>query len=203
MPPALTWLVRHGQSTSNAGLRAAGFGDVPLTALGHQQAREVADRVQRQPDMLILSPFLRAHATAEPIRARWPLVRWETWPIQELTYLSPARCHGSTVEMRRPLVEAYWLLCNPDYRDGPDAESFRSFMTRLLDFHRRLISADGDFVVVVGHGQFFRAYLLGQKEGFTVSSDWMKRYRNEETARPMANCEIVELTGEALKECQD
>jgi broad specificity phosphatase PhoE len=203
MPPALTWLVRHGQSTSNAGLPATRYSDVPLTALGHQQAREVANRVQRQPDMLIVSPFLRTHATAEPIRARWPLARCETWPIHELTYLSPARCHGSTAEIRRPLVEAYWLHCDPDFRDGPDAESFRSFMTRLLEFHHRLISADSDFVVVVGHGQFFSAYLFGLKEGFTVSSDWMKRYRNEETARPMANCEIVELTGEALKECQD
>ena len=73
MPPALTWLVRHGQSTSNAGLPATGHGEVPLTALGQQQAREVAHRVQRQPDLLIVSPFLRAHATAEPIRERWPL----------------------------------------------------------------------------------------------------------------------------------
>lgn len=203
MPPALTWLVRHGQSTSNAGLPVTSFGDVPLTALGHQQAREVANRVQHQPDMLIVSPFLRARATAEPICARWPLARCETWPIHELTYLSPARCHGSTVETRRPVVEAYWLLCDPDYTDGPDAESFRSFMTRLLEFHNRLNSADGDFVVVVGHGQFFRAYLLGLREGFTVSSHWMERYRKEETARPMANGEIVELTGEALKRCQD
>ena len=203
MPPALTWLLRHGQSTTNAGLPATGFGEVLLTDLGHQQARDAANRVQRQPDMLIVSPFLRAHATAAPIRARWPLARCEIWPIHELTYLSPARCHGSTVEMRRPLVEAYWRDCDPDYVDGPDAESFRAFMTRLLEFHRRLLSVDGDFVVVVGHGQFFRAYLLGQNEGFTATSNWMKRYRSEETARPMANCEIVELTGEAWKGCQD
>lgn len=78
MPPALTWLVRHGQSTSNAGLKATRFGDAPLTALGRQQAREVANGVQCQPDMLIASPFLRAQATAEPIRARWPLARCET-----------------------------------------------------------------------------------------------------------------------------
>lgn len=202
VPPELTWLVRHGQSTSNAGLPATGYDDVPLTALGHQQAREVANMVQDQPDMLIVSPFLRAHATAEPIRARWPLARCETWPIQELTYLSPARCRGSTAETRRPLTEAYWRLCDPDYRDGPDAESFRSFMTRLLEFHRRLILAEGDLVVVVGHGQFFRAYLLGLNAGFSSSPDWMKRYRNEETARPMANCEIVALTGAALKVSQ-
>ena len=28
MPPALTWLVRHGQSASNAGLPAVGHGEV-------------------------------------------------------------------------------------------------------------------------------------------------------------------------------
>jgi len=194
VPPAVTWLIRHGQSTSNAGLPAAGNGEVPLTALGDRQAHDVADLVERQPDLLIVSPFLRAQATAEPIRARWPLTPCETWPIQALTYLSPARCRGTTVETRQPLIEAYWRRWDPDYRDGPDAESFGSFMTRLQDFHHRLLAADGDFVVAVGHGQFFRAYQLGLSEGFAISADWMKRYRTDETARPMTNCEIVELT---------
>lgn len=199
VPPTLTWLVRHGQSTSNAGLPATGFGDAPLTALGHQQALNLADKVRRQPDLVIVSPCLRARETAEPILARWPQVRSETWPIHELTYLSPARCQGTTAETRGPMVEAYWRHCDPDYRDGPDAESFRSFMARLGDFHHRLTSTDSGFVVVVGHGQFFRAYLMGRDEGFIPSSDWMKRYRSEETARPIANCEVVELKVAALR----
>ncbi len=198
MPPAVTWLVRHGQSTSNAGLPATGYDEVPLTALGRQQAREVADRVPRQPDLLVVSPFLRAAATAEPISERWPLTPCETWPIHELTYLSPARCRGTTIETRRPLVEAYWTRCDPDYRDGPDAETFGSFAARLRDFHERLLAAEGDFIIVVGHGQFFRGYQLGRSEGFTVSAEWMKRYRTEETARPMANCEVIELTRDGL-----
>jgi broad specificity phosphatase PhoE len=149
-----------------------------------------------------VSAFLRATATAEPILVRWPLTRCETWPIQELTYLSPARCRGTTAETRRPWVEEYWLRCDPDYRDGPDAESFRTFMARLRDFHRRLLTLVGDFVVVVGHGQFFRAYMLGQREGFAVTAEWMRGYRTAETARPMANCEIIELTSEALARCR-
>ncbi len=202
MPPALTWLIRHGQSASNAGLPTTEYGEVPLTALGHRQARDVADRVQRQPDLLIVSAFLRACATAEPILARWPLTRCETWPIQELTYLSPARCRGTTAETRRPWVEEYWRRCDPDYQDGPDAESFRSFVMRLHDFHRRLIALDGAFVAVVGHGQFFRAYLLGRSDGFAVTAEWMKGYRTAETARPIANGEIIELTGEVLARCR-
>ena len=198
MPPALTWLIRHGQSTSNAGLPASSYGEVPLTALGQRQALEVAGKVARQPDLLITSSFLRANATAEPIRARWPLTPRETWPIQELTYLSPARCRGTTSQTRQPWVEDYWRRCDPDYLDGPDAETFRSFVGRLDDFHRRLLALDGDFVVVVGHGQFFRAYEVGLGEGFAVSPDWMKQYRAAETSQPMANCEIIELRGEAL-----
>jgi len=198
VPPALTWLIRHGQSTANAGLPTSQYDEVPLTARGREQAREVAALVQRQPDLLIVSPFLRARATAEPIRARWSRTRCETWPIHELTYLSPERCRGTTPETRRPLIEAYWQRCDPDYRDGPDAESFRCFMTRLADFHQCLLAVDGDFVVVVGHGQFFHAYLRGHKEGFAASAEWMKRYRTEETARPMKNCEIIQLTDALL-----
>jgi len=193
VPPALTWLVRHGQSASNAGLPAVGHGEVPLTALGQEQAREVARRVNRQPDRLIVSPFLRTQETAAPIRERWPRTPCEVWPIQELTYLSPARCKGTTADVRRPWIEAYWRGCDPDYLDGPDAESFRAFMARLGDFDSRLSALDGDFAIAVGHGQFFRAYLWGRDRGFAVTPEWMRDYRSAETSQPMANGEIIEL----------
>ena len=64
VPPTLTWLVRHGQSASNAGLPATGAGNTPLTELGQRQARELAARVERQPDLLIVSDFVRSRATA-------------------------------------------------------------------------------------------------------------------------------------------
>ena len=202
MPPALTWLVRHGQSASNAGLPAVGHGEVPLTALGQDQAREVARRVDRQPDRLIVSPFLRTQETAAPIRERWPRTPCEVWPIQELTYLSPARCKGTTADVRRPWIEAYWRGCDPDYVDGPDAESFRAFMARLADFDSRLSALGGDFAIAVGHGQFFRAYLLGRDRGFAVAAEWMRDYRAAEMSQPMANGEIIELksaTGPSLR----
>jgi broad specificity phosphatase PhoE len=196
VPPALTWLVRHGQSATNAGLPATGFGEVPLTPLGREQAREVAQRVERQPDLLIVSPFLRAHETAAPIRERWPATPCEVWPIQELTYLSPTRCRGTTADIRRPWIEAYWQRCDPDHLDGPDAETFAAFVARLGDFHRRLSALGGDFVVAVGHGQFFRAYLWARDRQFAVAPQGMREYRRTETARPMANGEIIELKGD-------
>jgi probable phosphoglycerate mutase len=198
VPAEVTWLVRHGQSTSNAGLPAVGIGEAPLTELGREQALGVAQRMDRRPDLLVVSSFLRTHETAAPIRNRWPDARCETWPIHELTYLSPARCRGTTAATRRPWVEAYWQRCDPDYLDGPDAESFRSFMMRLEEFDRRLRALDDGFVVVVGHGQFFRAWQLGQRRGFAVAAAWMKTYRADETSRPMANCEVIEVPGSDL-----
>jgi broad specificity phosphatase PhoE len=198
VPPVTTWLVRHGQSVVNAGLPTEGHDDVALTELGWQQACAVARRVERRPDLLVVSPFLRARATCEPIQARWPATRRETWPIQELTYLSPARCHGTTSATRRPMVDAYWRRCDPHYVDGSDSESFSAFSNRLHDFHRRLLALDCSYVIAVGHGQFFRAYMMGLTDGFTVTPEWMARYRAVETGSPIANCEIIELNGETL-----
>jgi probable phosphoglycerate mutase len=70
--PAVTWLIRQGQSAANAGLPVAGHDDVPLTALGVEQATAEAQRVDRPPALLVVSPFLRSLATAEPILAHWP-----------------------------------------------------------------------------------------------------------------------------------
>ena len=58
------------------------------------------------------------------------------------------------------------------------------------------VALDAAFVVVVGHGQFIRGYLLGRSVSFQATPDWMRAYRADETARPMANCEIVELSSE-------
>lgn len=198
MPPALTWLVRHGQSASNAGLPATGASNVPLTALGREQAAALARRVDRRPDLLIVSSFIRSQETAAPIRERWPEVPCAVWPIHELTYLSPQRCIGTTKETRQPWVDAYWRDCNPDHVDGPDAESFRSFVARLTDFHAGLLGLGGELVVAVGHGQFFSAYLMGLQAGFEATGDWMRRYRVMETANPIANCAVIELAGVTL-----
>src|SRR5262249_15668400 len=92
-----------------------------------------------------------------------------------------------------PWVDAYWNACDPDYLDGPDAESFRTFAARLSGFHRRLRALDGTLVIAVAHGQFFSGYLLGLERGFQPTTRCIRDYRKGETARPMANCEVIEL----------
>lgn len=199
----MTWLVRHGQSMSNAGLPTDGHAGIPLTALGRQQARELAAKVMCKPNLIVMSPFLRAQETAAPILARWPGAATETWEIGELTYLSPARCCGTTAQMRKPMVDNYWRACNPDFCDGPDAESFRTFMDRLRIFHQRLLCLEGAFAIMVGHGQFFSAYRLGLSMGLEASPEWMRHYREQETRSPLENCEIIALTRTAIERSPD
>ena len=148
---------------------SGGHAETPLTALGHAagaRGRPPRRSAARSADRLAVPARARDRRADPRTLARPPC---EIWPIQELTYLSPARCRGTTADIRRPWIEAYWRRCDPDYCDGPDAESFGAFMGRLGDFHRRLSALDGGFVIAVGHGQFFRAYLWGRATGFAVA----------------------------------
>lgn len=61
------FLIRHGETVSS-GRTYAGRSDVPLTALGREQARRVAERLQTERVTLILcSPLSRAVETARPL----------------------------------------------------------------------------------------------------------------------------------------
>jgi broad specificity phosphatase PhoE len=162
------------------------------------QAQAVARRVDRHPDRLIVSPFLRAAATAEPILKRWPATPVAIWAIEEFTYLSPALCDGSTVETRRPMVRDYWQRSDPDYIHGLGAESFGQFLQRVAAFHEGLLALKDGFTVVVGHGQFFRAFGFALSHGFAATPDGMRRYREGELANPMANGEILVFDGTRL-----
>jgi len=193
------WLIRHGQSTANAGAATSAVDASPLTALGREQAALAAQRVAQAPDMLIVSPFRRARETAAPLVDKWPGTPVQVWPIQEFTYLSPARCVGLNVLERRPLADDYWRRADPAYRDGEDAESFVEFAQRLRTFHERVRTLRG-FVVAVGHGQFFHAYRRALALGLEITPQWMRGFREADLASPIGNGEIVRtaLVGSAL-----
>lgn len=82
--PQQVWLVRHGQSAGNVARDAATAAnellidiaerdvDVPLSALGLRQADALAQWLaalppERQPNVVLYSPYLRARATAQAV----------------------------------------------------------------------------------------------------------------------------------------
>ncbi len=154
-------LVRHGQSVTNAGGRSADQVSNPLTELGRAQAREFAERLDCKPTLFVISPFLRAQQTAEPLRQRFPDVPVEEWPIQEFSFLNSALHRGTSEADRETHVAAYWQREDPAYSDGPDAESFTFFLNRAREAVRRLISSNpGGCIVVFTHGFFMQAFRL-------------------------------------------
>lgn len=186
------WLIRHGQTTINAGEWSNQPTRACLTDLGKKQAKQAASRIKESPDNLIVSPLKRARETANFIIQRWPQCDREIAPIQEFIYLSPDKLGALETEQRKALVQTYWEQCDPLYQDGADTESFSTFLKRIEQFHRKISQASG-FIVVVGHGQFFKAWQLGLTHGFHASPAFMQLYRQEELLNPIKNGEIIEL----------
>lgn len=84
--PSVLWVVRHGQSAGNVASDAAHASgahritldhrdvDVPLSALGMEQARALGEwfscaEVDQRPEIMLASPYARAVQTAELFRA--------------------------------------------------------------------------------------------------------------------------------------
>jgi broad specificity phosphatase PhoE len=193
------WLIRHAESTANAGASTFSPESIPLTEKGLAQARCVAAQITRRPDLIVVSPFLRSQQTAAPLRASVPNVPVEEWQVQEFTYLSPERCRNTTIVERKPLVDAYWSRNNPDYCDGPGAESFADLLTRAAAAVARIKTVEDRFLVVFSHGQFIRAaiwLLLHELEEMKIET--MEAFRGFLNAVSIPNVAIfkIKVTGE-------
>lgn len=183
------WLIRHGESTANAGAATKDASSVPLTDKGWQQARDMAAKFTAPPDLIVVSPYLRARQSAAPTAERFPTVPIETWQVQEFTYLSPVRYANTTVEQRRPFVESYWRTCDPKRVDGPGAESFGHMLDRVRNAARRIETLDADSIVIFTHGHIMQAWrLLADNPAESDTAD-MERFLTAFQARPIENCE--------------
>lgn len=193
-PPAPVLRVacfRHGESAANAGDATDDPASIPLTERGKQQAIAIAQRVVFSPSIVICSPFHRAQQTAAPTLGQFPLTPCETWPIQEFTYLAPAKCAGTSAAQRHPWVETYWDTSDPTFVDGPGAESFATFIERVRTALSRLTKLHGSSdltIVMFGHGQFFRAMRwLIETSAPIINADAMRAFRLIDQRSPMHN----------------
>lgn len=188
----LVHLVRHGESMANAGQATTNPAEIPLTATGQDQAEAFARSLSEPPTVIVSSPFLRARQTAEPVARRFGLPV-AIWPIQEFTYLSPMRCTGTTAAERRAWVNAYWNKADPDYVDGPGAESFAQMMCRVhgtLEYLRTYLACSR--VLLVGHGQFMQAmrwWSWRPHQTLPLTDEHMQMFREFDQAHSLGNCQ--------------
>jgi broad specificity phosphatase PhoE len=159
------WLIRHGQSMANAGEMTTAPGSAGLTDLGKRQAAMIAAAIPRKPERIIVSPYDRTRQTAGPSIARFPDSAVEEWPLQEFTYLLPAKYNGTTLEQRRPMENEYWSRLDPAYVEGQGTESFLGMFDRVEAAWERLRRMQG-FTLIFSHGQIMRAFFMLLFEGF-------------------------------------
>lgn len=183
------WLVRHGESESNAGAPSDDPGASVLTARGREQADRVAATLPERPALIVTSPYVRAAQTAEPTIARFPDVQREEWPVQEFTYLGMFHDRLSTAGERRPYVADYWDRADPHLSLG-GAESFADLLGRVGDCLDRLSQQPTGPVVVFTHGLFLRAVAWALLTGDQAD---MPAFRRFSTGVVVPNCAVVEL----------
>ena len=187
-------LVRHGQSLANSGGKTSDHDTNPLTDLGRMQARHLAERLGCKPTLFVVSPFLRAQQTAEPLLQRFPDVPVEEWPIQEFTFLNPAQHKNTSEEDRGPTVQHYWKRQDPTFVDGPGAESFTQFLDRAREAARRLVSANpGGCIVLVTHGYFMQAFRLVARFPNATDAELMANFLRFHLVNFIQNTEVLEF----------
>ena len=181
-------LVRHGESAANAGAATLDHAGIPLTEKGIEQAKRVAQSVGRAPGLIIASPFSRARATADATICIFPDAPFETWPIEEFTYLDPTRCVNTTVGQRKAWVDQYWANADPSYIDGEGAESFLTFVGRARSFLDHLATHPAQDILVFSHGQFINAVAwLIERKPLRVDAQAMIEWRRYEIDNHVRN----------------
>ncbi len=199
-----TWLIRHAQSTANAGLPTESPAASPLTDLGHEQATLLAHSIDQAPDLIVTSPYARTLQTAQPLLDRYPHSAHETWSVQEFNYLNASKYQGTSSAERRPASQAYWEALDPNYEDGPGAESFVAFMVRVTAFVENIKARDGRTIVFT-HGKFIRGCIwrlfMGQRNGAIDVDEAMLGFRHFRSSFRLANTAVIKVSWEEEDPC--
>ena len=189
-------LIRHGQSAANAGQATSDHETIPLTELGYLQAAELPSKIITVPDLIIISPYLRAKETAKPLIKAFPkAIVEELFLIHEMNNIAPGKCENMTPIERKPFIENYWDMCEPNYIDGIGAESLATFINRVEQFVKILENKTEKNIVVVGHGRFFQAvlYCLSTKN-FDPTKEMMGGFITYFNNNFIKNTELIQIS---------
>src|SRR3954451_7005646 len=152
--PERLWLVRHGESAGNVArdaAHAAGLGridielrdvDVPLSALGERQSRALgqwfaSQPEERQPDVVMTSPYRRAQHTGELIRQSGGLHSAGNTPfivderLREKEFGILDRLTRAGIEHLHPEQAEFRRLLGKFYHRPPGGESWCDVILRL------------------------------------------------------------------------
>lgn len=183
--PRIHWL-RHAESASNAGLKCSDQHSIPLTDHGRTEAARHAAALEWEPEVIVISRYLRAQETAEPFIARFPAARRLELEVHEFTFLDPVRCRDTTHEERKGWVAEFYARNDPDWVDGPGTESFHQFRGRVQRALKEILALPCERVLVVSHGQVMHLLRLARRAG-SFEAVTMAQFRADIVGDPIPN----------------
>lgn len=190
--------IRHAESVSNAGGTTMPHEAIPLSELGHKQARELAARLTFKPSIVLMSGMVRTHQTAAPLCERLDLTPQAHAGLNEFSVIDPVLIEGLDGSQRKPLVSAYWDTPDPQRRCGDKADTFAEFDDRVTNFMAHMHEL-ADNAVIFGHGIWF-ALLLWHLLGYSAAgAEGMRAFRRFQQALPMPNCAVFSLHDHGCK----
>jgi probable phosphoglycerate mutase len=155
-------VIRHGETDWNRQHRFQGQIDVPLNALGLEQARRLGQRLAGEPiDLLVVSDLQRARQTAQAVadaQGRMPRVTPLMAPLIEPLWREQGfgileGLDVPTIRSRHADLWAQWLRHEADYALPQGGESNAVFHARVMQALRAVVAAHaGARVAVVTHG---------------------------------------------------
>ena len=140
------WLVRHGETEWSSLGRHTGRTDIPLTAIGEQQAGEVASLLNgRSFSLALTSPLQRARETARLVgfpqaEIDNDLAEWDYGVYEGRT----------TLDIRKQ--NSAWSIWTADIVNGESLEQVASRADRVIE---RALDSGGE-TIVFAHGHLLR-----------------------------------------------
>jgi broad specificity phosphatase PhoE len=187
------WFIRHGESVSNANLPTTHPAASELTEKGQREAEYVAQAFSRKPDLIVVSPYIRARQTAVPTINRFDPINVVEWPVEEFSYLHPAKYNGTTGDDRWPDARAYWERMNPLENEGGEGESFAELLARVQEMKKLLWQSPEQYIAIFSHGLFLRAFLWMTLTGIReATTQTMERYLHFSRGIAMPNGSILQ-----------
>lgn len=173
------YLVRHGETTWNAGLKFQGHTDVPLSQRGIEQAESLARRLNnRKFTAFYASDLTRAIKTAEIIAAPHGLTV-ESFPaLREVNFGSWEGLTFQEIKERfTELAQRWWD--NPKDTSTPEGETLTELTLRVNGAVRWIVERhlNGQEVVVVSHGGPIRT-IIASVLGMDLNYYWRLRLDN-------------------------
>ena len=192
------YLVRHGQSTANAGGEIQPNAKIELTELGHKQAEEAAEwllqTLGEDINSICVSSYIRTQQTAQPLLNKLNQTPKVIDGLQEFDLIGFSRLKGTTFTQRMALTEAYWQSADPAIANAEDAESFQQFYQRIPQVLKQFATFEPGNHVVYTHGYWISMliwYLLGLPADETQH---VTKFRQFELSIRAQNGEVFCLT---------